>query len=127
MYNFRASSKTFFNLPQLQAYLNVKTEELPENLENLIGFGPAGLIKLVNSEDITTSSDPDEQALIFSKNYDDSDFIRAYLQKNKKAPPTRAYVTLLSLYDQLSKDAKSQGYNKFQVSSTICWILEDLD
>ncbi|XP_044763316.1 uncharacterized protein LOC123320178 [Coccinella septempunctata] len=110
-----ASSKTFFSIPKLQAYLNVETEELPENLENLIGVGPASLVKLVHSEDdAPASSDPEEQVRVLLKNLDDSEFIRAYLEKNKRAPPTKAYVTLLSLYDQLSKDAKSQGYNKFQ-------------
>ncbi|XP_045467194.1 uncharacterized protein LOC123675747 [Harmonia axyridis] len=113
LYDEPISSKTFFTLPKLQAYLSVDTEELPENLENLIGVGPAALVKLVNTEDLASPEDPDEAVQLFSKNYDDSDF-RVYLEKNKKAPPTRAYVTLLSLYDQLSKDAKSQGYNKFQ-------------
>lgn len=48
----------------------------------------------------------------FSENYDDSDF-RFVLLRQKKVPPTRAYVTLLSLYDLLNKESKRIGLNKY--------------
>lgn len=54
----------------------MKIEEMPENLENLIGFEPFELTKLEISEDLATSSDPDEQIQIFKKNLNDSEFIR---------------------------------------------------
>ncbi|KAL3271128.1 hypothetical protein HHI36_021625 [Cryptolaemus montrouzieri] len=111
---FHSPAQNLRRTTRVETALHVENEELPENLENLIGDGPASLIKFINSPSfLATSIDPDEQVQIFSKDFDDSDF-RMYLEKNKKAPPTRAYVTLLSLYDLLSKDAKKQGYNKFQ-------------
>ncbi|KAK9876097.1 hypothetical protein WA026_011208 [Henosepilachna vigintioctopunctata] len=89
--------------------------ELPENLENMIGERPAEMLKYIHSQTPPKPfEDEDEQVQIFSEALDDSDF-PVYLQKNKrKTPPTRAYVTLLSLYDSLSKDAKKQELNKYQ-------------
>lgn len=73
---FLSSFKNFFQPSPFQAYLNMKIEEMPENLENLIGFEPFELTKLEISEDLATSSDPDEQIQIFKKNLNDSEFIR---------------------------------------------------
>ncbi|XP_023312474.1 uncharacterized protein LOC111692636, partial [Anoplophora glabripennis] len=39
---------------------------------------------------------------------------RYELYRQKKVPPTKAYVTLLSLYDLLNKESKRLGLNKYQ-------------
>lgn len=48
---------------------------------------------------------------------DDSNF-GLELLRQKRVPPTRAYVTLLSLYDQLNKESKKLNLNKYGVSNT---------
>ncbi|KAG5888299.1 hypothetical protein JTB14_022188, partial [Gonioctena quinquepunctata] len=58
------------------------------------------------------TNDLDVQAQEFLKKYDDSNF-RAELWRQKQVPPTKAYVTLLSLYDLLNKESKSLGYSKY--------------
>ncbi|XP_018568998.1 uncharacterized protein LOC108909223 [Anoplophora glabripennis] len=55
----------------------------------------------------------DEQVQDFSREFDDSNF-RYELYRQKKVPPTKAYVTLLSLYDLLNKESKRLGLNKYQ-------------
>lgn len=88
-------------------------DEYPENLQELVGPEMAGLLNSLTQHDADLSSKTaEERAHAFSEKFDDSDF-RFYLLKNKKTPPTRAYVTLLSLYDALSKEAKRMGYNQF--------------
>lgn len=60
--------------------------------------------------------DQDSQLLEFSKNFEDADSNYNFEQlRQKKVPPTRAYVTLLSLYDVLNKESKRLMLNKFAV------------
>lgn len=55
--------------------------------------------------------------LDFSKNFEDADSgYKFELLRQKRVPPTKAYVTLLSLYDMLNKEAKRLSLNKFAVS-----------
>lgn len=88
---------------------------------NIIGmdvyFGRkfASLLNLVNRfDDLNIKRSVDEQVQEFSQNYDDSD-VRYILLRKKQVPPTKAYVTLLSLYDSLNKESKKIGLNKYQV------------
>jgi len=67
--------------------------------------------------------DQDNQLLEFSKNFEDVDSNYKFEQlRQKKVPPTRAYVTLLSLYDALNKESKRLMLNKFAVS--LCLIID---
>lgn len=67
--------------------------------------------------------DQDNQLLEFSKNFEDVDSSYKFEQlRQKKVPPTRAYVTLLSLYDALNKESKRLMLNKFAVS--LCLIID---
>lgn len=89
-------------------------EVLPEDLD-LLGAGPSELLHQINTlGDFDTVGDDDNDVLRFSLNYDDSPNLE-YL-KQKKVPPTRAYVTLLSLYDLLNREAKEKNLNKYNVS-----------
>lgn len=93
----------------------VLRELLPDDID-LLGAGPSELLHQINSlGDEDTIGDEDDDVLRFSINYEDSinlDFLR-----QKKVPPTRAYVTLLSFYDLLNKEAKEKGLNKYNVRS----------
>ncbi|RZC32995.1 hypothetical protein BDFB_001338 [Asbolus verrucosus] len=88
-------------------------DEVPQNIDLVLGKDLSDLLRLVNRvEDVEQSGDVDNQVQEFSQTYDDSDF-RFLLVRQKKKPPTRAYVTLLSLYDQLNKESKKLGLNKY--------------
>lgn len=94
---------------------------LKDGIELVLGKGPVDLLKLVNSieEDDFDVKDVDEQVQGFSQVYDDSDFRLVLLRQNKKTPPTRAYVGLLSLYDLLNKESKKLALNKYSVSVVV--------
>jgi len=85
----------------------------PEEERNILQYLGPEIINLYgvigdlhpNQDDI----DEDARLKLFSVQYDDHQF---YI-KQKKIPPTRAYVTLLNLYDLLNKEAKKLGLNKF--------------
>ncbi|XP_072381124.1 uncharacterized protein ImpE3 [Diabrotica undecimpunctata] len=68
--------------------------------------------KIVDEIEIDVPNNVDEESQQFLKKYDDSDF-RSELLRQKQVPPTRAYVTLLSLYDTFNKESKRQGLSKY--------------
>lgn len=95
---------------------HTQQEPLPEDIE-LFGAGPSDILRQINTlEDVDTIGEDDDVGQIakFAVNYEDTvnlDFLR-----QKRVPPTRAFVTVLSLYDLLNKEAKELGLNKFNVS-----------
>lgn len=92
---------------------------LPEDID-LLGAGPSELLRQINTlEDVDSIGDDDDVQQIskFSVNYEDVvdlDFLR-----QKRVPPTRAFVTVLSLYDLLNKEAKELGLNKYNVRTIL--------
>ncbi|XP_074028781.1 ecdysone-inducible gene E3 [Leptinotarsa decemlineata] len=88
-------------------------DEVPEDIELYFGKNYLQLLELVKTiEPDVVSNDLDDQAQEFLKKYDDSNF-RVELLRQKQIPPTKAYVTLLSLYDLLSKESKRLGMSKY--------------
>lgn len=88
-------------------------EDIPDDVDYLLGKDVAELLKLTNHlEDEVTAGDDLDVVRDFSKNYDD-DYRFEFRQK--RIPPTRAYVSLLSLYDLLNKESKKMGLSKYQV------------
>ncbi|XP_017771367.1 PREDICTED: uncharacterized protein LOC108558848, partial [Nicrophorus vespilloides] len=90
----------------------------------LLGSGPYALNNLVNGlngED--GEQDEDVRVIKFVNQYDDTHIDDDFLRQ-KKQPPTRAYVTLLSLYDLLNKESKKISLNKFNGFSNR--VLKDL-
>lgn len=89
-------------------------DALPEGLD-VLSAAPAEILHQINAlGDFDTIGDDDHDALRFALNYDDVPNLEFLRQK--KVPPTRAYVTLLSLYDLLNKEAKEKNLNKYNVS-----------
>lgn len=120
---------------------------LPPEADNYLASSVLDLIKLASrpdsgddqgdqnlyedniKDDLHISTYDLQRVLEFSENYDDSD-IRFVLLKQKKVPPTKAYVSLLSLYDAISKEAKKLQLNKYGVSigktvRSLCILLRD--
>ncbi|XP_057661617.1 uncharacterized protein LOC130897066 [Diorhabda carinulata] len=64
----------------------------------------------VEKDDVPNNIEENPQD--FLKKYDDLAFTTEFRQK--RVPPTRAYVTLLSLYDMLNKESKRLGLSKYQ-------------
>jgi hypothetical protein len=88
-------------------------DDVPQNIDLVLGKDLSDLVRLVNRvEEVAEPEDRDGQVQQFSQVYDDSDF-RYLLLRQKKKPPTRAYVALLSLYDLLNKESKKLGLNKY--------------
>lgn len=89
--------------------------DIGDGLEGLVGKETAEVLVLANrlEEDDGDANDL-ERARGFVEQYEDDLKIRDYLRQ-KKIPPTRAYVGLLSLYDLLNKESKRLGLNKYQV------------
>ncbi|KAL1501285.1 hypothetical protein ABEB36_006634 [Hypothenemus hampei] len=88
-------------------------------VDTFVGKYFGNIFRLANEMDPENESFPDDetQVLGFSKNFEDSDSNYKYeILRQKKVPPTKAYVTLLSLYDLLNKEAKRMMLNKFVVS-----------
>ncbi|XP_063923963.1 uncharacterized protein LOC135138053 [Zophobas morio] len=103
---------------------SLEDDEVPQNIELVVGKDLSDLLRLVNRiEDVSESEDREGQVQKFSQVYDDSDF-RFQLLRQKKVPPTRAYVSLLSLYDLLNKESKKLGLNKY--SGYTDYILREL-
>lgn len=99
-------------LPDLES--QARSGESPELF--LLGREPTTLLKQVNKLEDYDFFDDDDKLLQFSNNYDDIS-LRGYIIGNKKIPPTRAYVTLLNLYDSLNKESKKLQLNKYGVSN----------
>nr|CAI5826701.1 unnamed protein product [Callosobruchus analis] len=60
---------------------------------------------------------PERDGAVYNVNSQVFEFLREYDEsslRKKQTPPTKAYVTLLSLYDLLNKDSKKLGLNKYQ-------------
>ncbi|KRT85577.1 hypothetical protein AMK59_42 [Oryctes borbonicus] len=94
-----------------QRSLNQDAYEGENNDLDLLGVLPIDLYKKVNSfPDFDDDSDAFGQVQKFTDDYDDK--APPFLRK-KRPPPTRAYVTLLSLYDNLNKEAKKLSLNKY--------------
>lgn len=87
----------------------------------LLGDGAKDLHRAINI-DLADNSFED-----FLETFDDdarnSDLLRWL--KQKKVPPTRAYVTLLSIYDLFNKETKRLGLNRFNGFSET--IVKDLN
>lgn len=91
-----------------------KVEIQDSNDLDLLGSLPIDLYKRINTiADFDDDVDPFGQVQKFTDDYDDR--APPFLRK-KRPPPTRAYVTLLSLYDNLNKEAKKLMLNKYSVS-----------
>lgn len=103
--------------PTQSDHKTAKTSELPENLD-LFGPEVTDILKQVNKLEDYDFEDEDDRLLRFSDNYDDAD-LRMYVTGQKKVPPTKAYVTLLALYDMLNKESKKLELNKYGVSFMI--------
>ncbi|XP_018324826.1 uncharacterized protein LOC108736763 [Agrilus planipennis] len=84
---------------------------LPDDLY-LFGIGPSQLLNIINKIDENNFENEERQVLKFLETYDDYN-VKQYVIGNKKTPPTRAYVTLLSLYDQLNAEAKKLKLSKY--------------
>ncbi|KAF2885278.1 hypothetical protein ILUMI_20901 [Ignelater luminosus] len=80
---------------------------------DLLGKDFMELVKDVNTIENDAFLDDNERAERFAKKYDKLFDFRDYIIGNKKIPPTRAYVTLLSLYDLLNKESKKLQLNKY--------------
>lgn len=90
---------------------------LPDEVGALLGRETADVLLLANRlEGDEGDRDDLERARSFVDKYEDDVKAREYLRQ-KKIPPTKAYVGLLSLYDQLNKESKRLGLNKYQVWS----------
>lgn len=82
---------------------------------DLLGKDFIELLKDVNTIENDAFLDDNERAERFARKYDKHFDFRDYIVGNKKIPPTRAYVTLLSLYDLLNKESKKLQLNKYGV------------
>lgn len=88
--------------------------EVPEYQDlELFGDNYKDLFKKANELEEVEVND-EERVSGFLKNFDDYKF-GLDLLKQKRIPPTRAYVSLLSLYDLLNKDSKKLSLNKYGV------------
>lgn len=86
-------------------------EDIPEGLDALLGPNTWEVLKLANRlEEDDGNEDDVQRARAFEHKYDDDIQFR-----QKRVPPTKAYVTLLSLYDHLNKESKKMGLSKYQV------------
>lgn len=106
--------------------LKINDENLNINdLKDLDLFGKdyQEFIKYVNKIDGNDDDDATEEENVKNllNGFDDSNFGLELLRK-KRIPPTRAYVTLLSLYDQLNKESKRLNLNKYGVSSITLFV-----
>ncbi|KAF5287176.1 hypothetical protein FQR65_LT12305 [Abscondita terminalis] len=86
--------------------------ELPGDID-LLGSGPVSLMKLLAEEQDDPTADDAARVRAFSENYDDWYRRQQFVIGGKKPPPVRAYVTLLSLYDQLNQESKKLHLNRY--------------
>ncbi|CAG9767642.1 unnamed protein product [Ceutorhynchus assimilis] len=111
------SGENYFD--RYNAYLSLNNQQgraletdLYGAVDQYLGKGFGDVLKLANriDEDLETEDDLSE----FSKNFEDSDSgYRLDLLREKRVPPTKAYVTLLTLYDMLNKESKRLMLNKY--------------
>lgn len=86
---------------------------LPQDID-LLGLSMTDLLKQISKIEDYDFIDDDDKIQRFSENYEDPE-LRQYIVGGKKPPPTKAYVTLLSLYDLLNKESKKLQLNKYGV------------
>ncbi|CAH1111907.1 unnamed protein product [Psylliodes chrysocephalus] len=87
-------------------------DDILEGVATYFGRNFIDTLKLVKDIEKDVPNDIDEQSQEFLKKYDDTNF-RTELLRQKQVPPTRAYVSLLSLYDMLNKESKRLGLSKY--------------
>ncbi|CAG9861423.1 unnamed protein product [Phyllotreta striolata] len=87
-------------------------DDILDRVAAYFGRNFADTLRLVKEVDKDVPNNIDEQSQEFLKRYDDSNF-KSELLRQKQIPPTRAYVSLLSLYDTLNQESKRQGLNKY--------------
>lgn len=115
-------TRDYFTRYNLMNSNNVNFKEIEENLNlqqvkdlELLGKDYQDFLKYVNKIDDTVDDLKDEDSVKNLLNgLDDSNF-GLQLLRQKRVPPTRAYVSLLSLYDQLNKESKKLNLNKYGV------------
>lgn len=89
--------------------------DVGDGLDGLVGKETAEVLMLANRlEEDDGDVDDLERARGFVDQFEDDLKMREYLRQ-KKIPPTKAYVGLLSLYDLLNKESKRLELNKYQV------------
>lgn len=97
---------------RLDAGRAINVNNLPTDID-LLGSGPASLLKLINKiDEYDLIEDDDDKLRKFSENYDDS-YLREFIVGNKRPPPVQAYVSLLQLYDSLNQESKKLQLNKY--------------
>ncbi|XP_066144212.1 uncharacterized protein ImpE3 [Euwallacea fornicatus] len=106
-------------------FIPKETPEQGKQLQNIedvfnrackyLGKSFADFLKLANKVDSDFNvNDVEDRVLELSKDFEDPDSSRSYqVLRQKQVPPTKAYVTLLSLYDLLNKEAKRLMLNRF--------------
>ncbi|XP_030747571.1 uncharacterized protein LOC115876037 isoform X2 [Sitophilus oryzae] len=106
---------TLMNIYTQQGRTFSQSEDIPTDIDNYLGKGFGDVIRLANRiDDDKPNSIEDYQVLEFSRDFEDPDsHFRYELLRQKKVPPTKAYVSLLALYDLLNKESKRLMLNKF--------------
>ncbi|XP_050300273.1 uncharacterized protein LOC126738855 [Anthonomus grandis grandis] len=92
-----------------------ENEDIYERAEHYLGKAFGDVLKLANRIDVDDDQIADEEKVLeFSKVFEDSDSpYRFELLRQKRVPPTKAYVTLLTLYDLLNGEAKRLMLNRY--------------
>ncbi|KAH1011894.1 hypothetical protein HUJ04_001167 [Dendroctonus ponderosae] len=106
----------FDRYPTYQAGRGLEEQALIyQEAQKYLGQAFGDVLRLANSLDPELPTKNDESRVQeFSQKFEDSDLsYRFEVLNKKKVPPTKAYVTLLSLYDLLNKEAKRLMLNKF--------------
>lgn len=87
-------------------------------IEELMDKRTAEIFMLANRSEESDDQNFDDlkRAIEFAEKYEDDLKVRDYLRQ-KKVPPTKAYVGLLSIYDLLNKESKRLGLNKYHVNN----------
>lgn len=94
---------------------NIESDEIDSILPTIVEYFGRNFMdayKLGSEIEKDVPNDIEENPQEFLRKYDDSNFKTEFRQK--QVPPTRAYVTLLSLYDMLNKESKRLGLSKYQ-------------
>lgn len=111
-YNLMGEDGSHVNYREIEKNVNI------QDIHDLDLFGNdyKSFIKFINKIDETNEKPLDDDVVVrgLLNNLDDSKF-GLELLRQKRVPPTRAYVTLLSLYDQLNKESKKLSLNKYGV------------
>ncbi|XP_066259983.1 uncharacterized protein ImpE3 [Euwallacea similis] len=90
-------------------------EDVFNQADKYLGKSFVDFLRLANKVDLDFNVNDDENRVLeLSKYFEDMDSSRNFqVLRQKKVPPTKAYVTLLSLYDLLNKEAKRLMLNRF--------------